>query len=265
MAAAVFLSSNPQAAYAGTPVYDPVFYYYHPGILGQSPILFLTRGVLGGEVLACPEWPEPSRSDVPITSPNAATTARTCSLHQSIPQAVRASVAGSVLLLCPRRSALVRGDEVHRTQPRAGEAVPAGVAVRRVQRRGSYRREGPIGVAEPSLVVRAVLGQGLAQGVGRGPDRCGGGPDPVADANGPAAGQRWIREQAGDAPGKAGSSFAGGPTSEDSGEGRANASSRGKSKTGSAGVASVDHRRDRTTYPKRHSLPSEAGTLSRGC
>jgi hypothetical protein len=31
LAAAVFLSSNPQAAYADTPEYDPVFYYYHPG------------------------------------------------------------------------------------------------------------------------------------------------------------------------------------------------------------------------------------------
>jgi RHS repeat-associated protein len=39
MAAAVFLSSNPQAAYAGTPVYDPVFYYYHPDNLGSSQLM----------------------------------------------------------------------------------------------------------------------------------------------------------------------------------------------------------------------------------
>ena len=39
MAAAVFLSSNPQAAYAGTPVYDPVFYYYHPDHLGSSQLM----------------------------------------------------------------------------------------------------------------------------------------------------------------------------------------------------------------------------------
>jgi RHS repeat-associated protein len=39
MAASVFLSSNPQAAYAGTPVYDPVFYYYHPDHLGSSQLM----------------------------------------------------------------------------------------------------------------------------------------------------------------------------------------------------------------------------------
>jgi RHS repeat-associated protein len=39
LAAAVFLSSNPQAAYAGTPVYDPVFYYYHPDHLGSSQLM----------------------------------------------------------------------------------------------------------------------------------------------------------------------------------------------------------------------------------
>ncbi len=39
MAAAVFLSSNPQAVYAGTAVYDPVFYYYHPDHLGSSQLM----------------------------------------------------------------------------------------------------------------------------------------------------------------------------------------------------------------------------------
>jgi len=39
LTASVFLSSNPQAAYAGTPVYDPVFYYYHPDNLGSSQLM----------------------------------------------------------------------------------------------------------------------------------------------------------------------------------------------------------------------------------
>lgn len=39
LTASVFLSSNPQAAYAGTPVYDPVFYYYHPDHLGSSQLM----------------------------------------------------------------------------------------------------------------------------------------------------------------------------------------------------------------------------------
>jgi RHS repeat-associated protein len=39
LAASVFLSSSPQAAYAGTPVYDPVFYYYHPDHLGSSQLM----------------------------------------------------------------------------------------------------------------------------------------------------------------------------------------------------------------------------------
>jgi RHS repeat-associated protein len=39
LAASVFLSSNPQAVYAGTPDYDPVFYYYHPDHLGSSQLM----------------------------------------------------------------------------------------------------------------------------------------------------------------------------------------------------------------------------------
>jgi len=39
LAAAVFPSSNPQAAYAGTPTYDPVFYYYHPDHLGSAQLM----------------------------------------------------------------------------------------------------------------------------------------------------------------------------------------------------------------------------------
>jgi hypothetical protein len=63
---------------------------------------------LSGNVSACPDSPEPLRSDVPITSPTAATTARMCSLHQPLPQAVRASVAGAVREL-PDRGGLRRG------------------------------------------------------------------------------------------------------------------------------------------------------------
>ncbi|GEM_PF-1687657 len=36
---AVFLSSNPQAVYAGTATYDPVFYYYHPDHLGSAQLM----------------------------------------------------------------------------------------------------------------------------------------------------------------------------------------------------------------------------------
>ncbi len=46
MAAAVFLSSNPQAAYADTPTYDPAFYYYHPDHLGSAQVMTDRNGEL---------------------------------------------------------------------------------------------------------------------------------------------------------------------------------------------------------------------------
>jgi RHS repeat-associated protein len=39
LAGAVLVTSIPTPAYAGTPVYDPVFYYYHPDNLGSSQLM----------------------------------------------------------------------------------------------------------------------------------------------------------------------------------------------------------------------------------
>jgi RHS repeat-associated protein len=39
LAGAVLVTSIPTPAYAGTPVYDPVFYYYHPDHLGSSQLM----------------------------------------------------------------------------------------------------------------------------------------------------------------------------------------------------------------------------------
>jgi RHS repeat-associated protein len=39
LAGSIILTSVPTEAYAGTPVYDPVFYYYHPDNLGSSQLM----------------------------------------------------------------------------------------------------------------------------------------------------------------------------------------------------------------------------------